>query len=128
LINAEQLIFSSTDSTQAKHDYDHLDHTIIYKKIQAKEIKRIWTQYVTTHRQWSAINEEASRIEEALGIETCWMPDSKEYKEAVVLLNQRKYRRALDNLERLVVQRLFELMKLGMSGVGKSLMHKSFFN
>jgi len=46
------------------------------------------------------------------------MPESPEYKAALCLLHEQKYRRALDNLERLVVQRFFELMKLGMSGVG----------
>lgn len=34
-------------------------------------------------------------------------------------MTERKYRRAIDNLERLVVQRLFEMTKLGMNGVGK---------
>ncbi|KAI0349008.1 hypothetical protein OH77DRAFT_1384823, partial [Trametes cingulata] len=36
----------------------------------------------------------------------------------------RKYRLALDNLERLVVQRLFELKKLGMNGLGYKLREK----
>jgi hypothetical protein len=44
---------------------------------------------------------------------------SPEYQEALVTLNERRYRRAVDSLERLVIQRLFELAKLGMSGVGK---------
>lgn len=35
------------------------------------------------------------------------------------MMNERQYRRALDSLELLVVQRLFELTKLGMSGTGK---------
>jgi hypothetical protein len=43
------------------------------------------------------------------------------YKDAQLLMTERKYRRALDELERLVVQRLFEMTKLGMSGVGKLL-------
>ncbi|KAH9918796.1 uncharacterized protein B0H18DRAFT_882567 [Fomitopsis serialis] len=43
---------------------------------------------------------------------------------AVSELNERKYRRVLDNLERLVVQRLFELTKLGMSGIGYKMREK----
>jgi hypothetical protein len=43
----------------------------------------------------------------------------KEYKDALVRLAERTYRRALDELERLVVQRLLEMTKLGMNGVGK---------
>jgi hypothetical protein len=34
------------------------------------------------------------------------------------MMSQRRYRRALDVVERLVVQRLLEMTKLGMSGVG----------
>jgi hypothetical protein len=43
----------------------------------------------------------------------------KEYNDALVLLKERKYRRALDELERLVVQRLLEMTKLGMNGICK---------
>ncbi|OCH84142.1 hypothetical protein OBBRIDRAFT_701500, partial [Obba rivulosa] len=39
-------------------------------------------------------------------------------------LSRREYNRALDNLERLVVQRLFELTKAGMSGIGYKLREK----
>lgn len=48
-----------------------------------------------------------------------WLPDSEIYKATQKLLVERSYTRAVDNLERLVVQRLFELTKLGMNGVGK---------
>jgi hypothetical protein len=44
----------------------------------------------------------------------------QEYEDGLVLVRERKYRRALDDLERLVVQRIFEMTKLGMSGVGMS--------
>jgi len=50
---------------------------------------------------------------------TRWTPESPAYKEAEKLLVERNYRRAVDNLEWLVVQRLFELTKLGMNGVGE---------
>ncbi|KIY47775.1 hypothetical protein FISHEDRAFT_28253, partial [Fistulina hepatica ATCC 64428] len=39
-------------------------------------------------------------------------------------MGERRYRRALDELERLVVQRLLELTKLNMSGVGYKLREK----
>ena len=42
----------------------------------------------------------------------------QEYQDGLVVVRERKYRRAIDDLERLVVQRLFEMKKLGMSGVG----------
>ena len=42
----------------------------------------------------------------------------QEYQDGLVIVRERKYRRAIDDLGRLVVQRLFEMKKLGMSGVG----------
>jgi hypothetical protein len=57
-------------------------------------------------------------LEAQLGIEERWSVASPEYVryqgEAVL----QEYRKALDDLERLVVMRLFELSKLGMSGTG----------
>jgi hypothetical protein len=74
---------------------------------------------MTSHKRVLAVNEEVCRIEEILGIEHRWTPEMPEYAAALKVAHERKYRRALDNLERLVVQRLFELTKLGMSGVGE---------
>ena len=59
-----------------------------------------------------------------VNIEVRWAPTMQEYEDGLVLVRERKYRRALDDLERLVVQRPFEMTKLGMSGVGVS---KSLF-
>ncbi|EPS93141.1 hypothetical protein FOMPIDRAFT_131399 [Fomitopsis schrenkii] len=53
-----------------------------------------------------------------------WLPGSLEYQEASRLLTDREYRRSLDELERLVVQRLFELTKAGMSGTGYKMREK----
>ena len=44
-----------------------------------------------------------------------------EYNDALGILSQHMYRRALDELEHLFIQRLLELMKLGMNGVSTSL-------
>ena len=69
--------------------------------------------------RWQAKEEELIRYEEEHNIDVRWLPDSEIYKATQKLLVERSYRRAIDNLERLVVQRLFELTKLGMNGVGK---------
>ena len=42
------------------------------------------------------------------------------YQEAVKYIHERKYRRALEKLHRLIVQRLFELQKLNVSHTGES--------
>ena len=47
----------------------------------------------------------------------------QEYQDGLVVVCERKYRRAVDDLERLVVQRLFEMKKLGMNGVGTLISH-----
>ncbi|KIY47956.1 hypothetical protein FISHEDRAFT_44273 [Fistulina hepatica ATCC 64428] len=59
-----------------------------------------------------------------MGLHARWEPDIPEYVECLKELQERKYRRALDELERLVVQRLLELTKLNMSGIGYKLREK----
>jgi len=93
------------------------------------QITKITTQCRTTFQRWLAKNEEVLRYEEMHNIEIRWAPTMQEYEDGLVLVRERKYRRALDDLERLVVQRLFEMTKLGMSGVGVSvfLCHNYFY-
>ncbi|KAJ3551111.1 hypothetical protein NM688_g4924 [Phlebia brevispora] len=60
----------------------------------------------------------ACQMEEQMGIERRWTPDDAAYKEMLDYAADREYTRALDHLQKLVVQRLFELQKLQMSGTG----------
>jgi hypothetical protein len=60
-------------------------------------------------------------LEKQLGIEERWTEDSPGYKCYREQVSQQEYHAALSELERLVVQQLFELSKLGMSGTGRSL-------
>ncbi len=57
-------------------------------------------------------------IERTLNISTRWTEDSDEYREARVYVQNRKFIRAVEELERLVVQRLFELSKANLAGTG----------
>ena len=106
-------------SDNAKVEFNKLDYYIIHNGITRNEIKNIRTRHVTTHQRWLGCQEEVCRIEEAAGIESRWTPGSPEYEQALVTLTERKYKQSLDKLECLVVQRLLELTKLGMSGVGE---------
>ncbi len=106
-------------SNRAKEEYDKLDHYIIIKGYTARQIRDIRTRVVTTYSRWEACNSLVCKFEEVHGIEERWTPDMQIYKDSQALMAERKYRRCLDELERLVVQRLFEMTKLGMSGVGK---------
>lgn len=63
-------------------------------------------------------------LESQMGIlpENRWTQDSPEYKEAVQSKNEVSYRRAMDQLATLLVQRLVELHKSGLPGTGQSLL------
>ena len=58
-------------------------------------------------------------MEVALEITERWTPWTPQYKEALAYLHEHRYHRALQNLQRLVVQRLFELHRLNLGGVGE---------
>ncbi|RDX44104.1 hypothetical protein OH76DRAFT_1458094 [Lentinus brumalis] len=88
------------------------------------EITRIRTRSRTTFARYKLAEEEALRMEEDLGLAQRWLPGTAEYTDGVRELCYRKYRCALDHLERLVIQRMFELTKLGMSGIGYKMREK----
>ncbi|KAI9061959.1 hypothetical protein FKP32DRAFT_1574922 [Trametes sanguinea] len=54
-------------------------------------------------------------LEIKMGVDVRWRPDMKEYAETLKYIAERDYRAALDDLHRLVVQRLFELHTLNVS-------------
>ncbi|KAJ7277806.1 hypothetical protein C8J57DRAFT_1503643 [Mycena rebaudengoi] len=116
---------NATDaSTAAEKDFKNLDALIILKGIQKKEIAAIRTRYQTTHTRLLLMDEEISRFEEENGYKTRWTTASKEYNDALALTNERRYRRSIDKLEHLVVQRFLELTKLSMSGIAYKLHEK----
>ncbi|KAA1475563.1 hypothetical protein DENSPDRAFT_860864 [Dentipellis sp. KUC8613] len=51
-------------------------------------------------------------------IDTRWTPQCAKWKEIQSIVDIYDYQKALDKLEGLVVQRLFELTKMGLSGTG----------
>jgi hypothetical protein len=57
-------------------------------------------------------------MEVKLNISRRWTVTSPEYISTIKYVQERKYQRALDRLQRLVVQRLFELHRLNLSGIG----------
>jgi len=71
--------------------------------------------------------EELTRYEDEHRIDVHWTPDSEIYKETQKLVVEWSYWQAVDNLERLVMQRLFELTKLGMNGVGTLIYYSCSF-
>lgn len=59
-------------------------------------------------------------LEIQLVVVSRWMPDSTEFLDAAQKVAMRQYQRALDNLEGLVVARLFELTSMNRSQMGES--------
>ena len=74
----------------------------------------------STYRKLQQAETNVVQVEDQLGVEVRWTPDRPEYMDIVSNLAHRHYRSALDELERLVVQRLFELSKLNVSRTGGS--------
>lgn len=58
-------------------------------------------------------------LEVQMGIAKRWTPETKEYVETARYIYERRYHQALNNLQRLVTQRLFELHRLNLSGIGE---------
>jgi hypothetical protein len=54
-----------------------------------------------------------------MGADDRWTPGCKEWEETVLLVHERKYRRALDRLQALVVARILQLAKANMVETGK---------
>lgn len=57
-------------------------------------------------------------LEIKLGIDTRWKPEDLKWNAAAVMVGKRRYQRCLDELEGLVVSRMFELTKMNMSQTG----------
>ena len=64
------------------------------------------------------LNTELLRMEGNLPLRRRWEPDDPEYVAALKYLATRKYQHALGRLQRLVIQRLFELQKMNLSHTG----------
>jgi hypothetical protein len=66
------------------------------------------------------LREMLGAFEQVHNIPEHWTPNTEQWRRAAQYLSVRKYQVALDKLEGLVVQRLFELAKMGLSGTGKN--------
>lgn len=81
------------------------------------------TRSLETERRQALEKYEKNRelafdLERKLGIVVRWTRGSVEWEHAKNLVANRKYQRALDHLEGLIVARMFELTKMNMSQTG----------
>jgi hypothetical protein len=57
-------------------------------------------------------------LEVKLGVIVRWLPAHAEWKATAILVGKCRYQRCLDDLEGLIVSRMFELTKMNMSQTG----------
>ena len=81
--------------------------------------RRLETERRYAHERHDKILHQVLELEDHMGIAKRWTPDTTEYAETARYISERRYHRALDNLQRLVTQRLFELHRLNLSGIGQ---------
>jgi hypothetical protein len=106
------------ESEKSKLEYQRLDYNILHNGYARPQIALVRRRYRASHERVLLVEEEVCDHKQEHDIAERWGPGSSKYEEALVLLSERNYKLALDKLESLVVKRLFELTKLGMSGVG----------
>ncbi|OCH83864.1 hypothetical protein OBBRIDRAFT_815682 [Obba rivulosa] len=84
----------------------------------ASRTRRLETERRRVAERRDQILRELLDMEVRMGIDHRWQRTSPEYIATTKYIASRDYHRALDNLQRLVVQRLFELHNLNLSQTG----------
>lgn len=82
---------------------------------ERRKFNRIWKDSADLLERWE---KQVRHFEETENIPKRWEEDGDEWIKALQQLQTRRYRRALDDLSRLLVQRLFELEKMGIGSTG----------
>ncbi|KAJ2923545.1 hypothetical protein H1R20_g13546, partial [Candolleomyces eurysporus] len=80
--------------------------------------RQLETQRRQARAKVAELESELVDMELRLHIEKRWDAMNPAYRETVERINQRQYRRALEDVQKLVVQRLFELHRLNLSNIG----------
>ncbi|KAJ7168423.1 hypothetical protein C8R43DRAFT_1085763 [Mycena crocata] len=88
-----------------------------YEK-SVSETRRIETQRRHALELHTKTLDAVHDLERRLNIATRWVRGGAEWVATAEMVNKRRYQRALDHLEGLVIQRMFELTKVNMSGTG----------
>ncbi|KAJ7236996.1 hypothetical protein C8J57DRAFT_1087944 [Mycena rebaudengoi] len=109
---------ANAESDAAKVEFRRLDYNIINNGYTRPQIAQVRRRYGMSAQHVITVNEQVGSFKIQHNINDCWIPSSKLYEDALILMGERQYRAALDRLELLVVKRMLELTKLGMNGVG----------
>ncbi|EJD44351.1 hypothetical protein AURDEDRAFT_65395 [Auricularia subglabra TFB-10046 SS5] len=91
---------------------------IAAKRLSPAAVTKLYKARVDAHHKYMKILEAVVALEGVLDISVRWTPTSREYQDGLVQMAERDWRRALDRLELLMVQRMFELAKTHVFGTG----------
>ncbi|KAJ7076258.1 hypothetical protein B0H15DRAFT_925229 [Mycena belliarum] len=86
----------------------------------AKETRGIETQRRHAMERAAKALEAVQDLEARLDTDR-WVPGSEKWEAAATMSGRRRYQRALDDLEGLIIARMFELYKVNMAGTGYKL-------
>lgn len=110
---------NSTKKARAAEESAKID-IYISQGFSKGNITAIKRNHTITVCKYVLLEDECRALEDELDIAERWTPGTADYEMAIKQLAVRQYQKAVDDLEHLVVQRLFELTKLRMSGTGMS--------
>ncbi|KAG6809418.1 hypothetical protein H0H92_000329 [Tricholoma furcatifolium] len=103
--------------TQTPADYHFISPELSYST-NLSETRRTDTARRQLTDRRDTLLLDLSQSEDKMNIHTRWTPDSPQYRQVAEYIANRKYERALDHLQSLVIKRLFELHKLNLSQTG----------
>ncbi|KAJ6551057.1 hypothetical protein DFH09DRAFT_1086373 [Mycena vulgaris] len=80
------------------------------------------TKTTCRHAQesYDRVLADVQESEAKMGIDPRWTLESKEWEDVALLVSRRRYRLSINQLEALVLKRMFELTKMNMSGTGRN--------
>ncbi|KAJ7155575.1 hypothetical protein C8R43DRAFT_1000468 [Mycena crocata] len=87
----------------------------------ARATRRLETQRRHAIELRDKIVDTVHDLEHRLGIAVRWERDSPQWVETGIMVQRRRYQRTLDQLQALIISRMFELTKMNMSGTGYKL-------
>lgn len=83
--------------------------------------RRLETQRRNATHAMNVAIQAVNDLELKLDVEDTWTPEHPQYQETLRYMRMRRFHRALDTLQRLVVQRLLEMTKANASGMSEYL-------
>ncbi|KAH9944949.1 uncharacterized protein BXZ73DRAFT_86554 [Epithele typhae] len=115
-MNASAPIASSSEGTGLSFQTPYTGPITDYNA-HARETRRTESANRALRTRIDALDQELAEIEDTWNM-TRWLPTDPRYTQAKAYIATRRYHQALGKLQRLVIQRLFELHKLHLAQTG----------